>query len=207
VRPIDHIVYAVPHLDTAIDKVEKLLGIRPTIGGRHLSRGTKNALLNLGNRQYLELIAKDSTNTTFKGTAWMSVDTIKQPTMVRWSILSNNLYKDQEILEVHGQRRGPSFRGSRKTPTGQTLAWDMILPSLESKVDIVPFMTDWSSSDTHPTDALPSALELEALICYHPNPSYIQPIFDHLEIDLIIQESDDIAIKARIASPNGIVIL
>ena len=58
-REIDHIVYCVPDLENGIDYIEELLGIRPVFGGRHLSNGTKNALLNLGDNCYLEILAVD----------------------------------------------------------------------------------------------------------------------------------------------------
>jgi hypothetical protein len=56
------------------------LGVKPVIGGRHLLHGTKNALINLGNQCYLEILAKDEENPTFKGTRWMGIDLITQPT-------------------------------------------------------------------------------------------------------------------------------
>jgi len=206
-RSIDHIVYAVPNLEDAVSKVHNLLGIKPSIGGQHITRGTKNALLNLGNQQYLELIARDHANTTFEGKAWMSVDDIIEPTITRWSLSSNDLRNDQATLAEFGQDRGQIFRGSRKTPDRKTLAWDMILPGKEDIVDIIPFMTDWSSSDIHPTDSLPRGLQLETLECYHPDPSTIQPIFDQLDIEVVIHRAASAKIKIAISSPNGIVTL
>ncbi len=47
---VDHLVYAVPDLDRGIAYIEQLLGIRATLGGRHVGRGTHNALLALGPR-------------------------------------------------------------------------------------------------------------------------------------------------------------
>ena len=62
-RQIDHIVYTVLNLDTAIADFDRKLGVRPIFGGYHTVFGTKNALINLDNGIYLELLAADETNT------------------------------------------------------------------------------------------------------------------------------------------------
>jgi len=62
-KKTDHIVYAVTNLEAAIDEFEKLSGLRPVFGGYHTTKGTKNALVNLGNECYLEILAIDEGNT------------------------------------------------------------------------------------------------------------------------------------------------
>ena len=61
-RQIDHIVYTVPNLEKAIDWFAEISGIRPAFGGYHTTQGTKNAVVNLGNSCYLELLAADDAN-------------------------------------------------------------------------------------------------------------------------------------------------
>lgn len=59
-RKIDHLVYCVPDLEAAIQHFLKVYDISFTYGGQHLTQGTHNAILNIGNGAYLELLAIDS---------------------------------------------------------------------------------------------------------------------------------------------------
>ncbi len=49
---LDHIICIVPNLDEAIQFFSKNLLGTPIKGGKHVSFGTHNALISLGNKRY-----------------------------------------------------------------------------------------------------------------------------------------------------------
>ncbi len=95
---LDHIVIASATLDDGIDWVEKQLGARPAPGGQHLAMGTHNALLKLGPRTYLEVIAIDPSGTAPARSRWFALDEPEMqallaagPRLITWAVRSESL--------------------------------------------------------------------------------------------------------------------
>ncbi len=204
-RIIDHIVYCVPDLEEAIDTIADKLGVRPSIGGRHLHQGTRNALLNLGDQCYLELLATDHENETVKARRWMGIDLIDAPSITRWSLKSSDIAADSRLLTTYDPTMGTIHTGQRMTTKGDILIWQMTLPLPEPAVELAPFFTDWSASAMHPTDSLAGMCTLDRIAFYHPNPHKMMTLFASLDIDLVIERAAQAAIHVYIRSPKGII--
>ena len=88
----DHLVYAAPDLEVAIDNLSERLGVRPSSGGKH-PNGTHNALLALSNSCYLEIIAPDPTQSRQEGGPPLAfgLDRLQVPRVVTWAVLAPSL--------------------------------------------------------------------------------------------------------------------
>lgn len=202
-RVIDHLVYCVPDLHQAMKIFSEKCGVEVVYGGQHLSIGTHNALLNIGNGAYLEFLAIDPSNTNIQGSRWMGMDLIDQPTFTRWAIKTNNLEQDTTILKKVNAEMGNIFAGSRKKADGSTLNWAMALPLALPEVEILPFMIDWKDS-IHPTATLATGCQLLTLGATHPTPELVQPTLNALGTNLKVKKDSKAKLYARIQTPMGI---
>lgn len=114
-------MYCIHDLETGCDYFEELLGVRPVFGGYHHMQGTKNALLNLGDGCYLELLAIDESNKDIKAPRWMGIDLLSAPKLTRWAVKSEDLESDSEILQTANREMGMIIKGARKAVDGSDL--------------------------------------------------------------------------------------
>jgi len=185
---------------------EDLTGICPVFGGYHKTEGTKNALVNLNNGAYLELIAIDNNNMQIQGPRWMGVDILTKNQITRWALQSKNLDAESNILKTYDPKMGSITGGSRLTADNSLLQWELIKPLSQPEVEIVPFFLDWSSSKIHPSDTIPkNDCEFIGLFATHPKPSAFSKLFKQLQVDLEIRKSEDIQLKMTIQTPKGII--
>lgn len=204
---IDHLVYAVPDLEQAMDSLEDLLGIRPVFGGYHSTQGTKNALLHLGNECYLEILAIDENNTKIQAPRWMGIDFISNPVMTRWCLKSDDIEKDSLALQKHYPAMGKISEGQRRTSDGQLLNWEMTLPLAKPTIALEPFLINWGKDSIHPTKNLEEKCQLIGLVFTHPKPNDLSWLWQQLNINFKIKKGENVAISAQIASPNGLVLI
>mmetsp|Transcript_65302 Transcript_65302/g.211514 ORF Transcript_65302/g.211514 Transcript_65302/m.211514 type:complete len:259 (+) Transcript_65302:99-875(+) len=184
---VDHLVFVVPELDAGVADFERLTGVRPCMGGRHVGIGTHNALVSLGEGVYLELLAKDPTQEESKTAAWLGVDSSKACLTTFCACPANaadqldrvaTSSKDQSGYDV-----GPIRDMSRHTPVGKLLRWRLAAENHKQGVaqlpegGLVPFLIDWSLNELpHPSETSPSGCRLVALRAQHPDPSAVEKV-------------------------------
>ncbi len=205
-RRIDHIVYAVSDLDAAILEFEQKFGVRPLYGGYHKTFGTKNALVNLNDQIYLELIAVDNNNLGVMPPRWMGVDLLTKNQITRWAIKSDSLKKDSKILKTYNLKMGNIVAGARNTADGSLLQWQLTMPLPTPEVELIPFLLDWSATDKHPSRIMPNTgCELIELYGTHPNPETIEDVLNALQCDFRVEKSEHMSIQLELNTPNGII--
>jgi len=200
---IDHLVYCVHDLDASIREFEEKYGFQINVGGRHLHHGTRNALINLGQNCYLELLAIDRGNKQVYQDRWMGIDLLTEDKLTRWAISSSDLDRDHRILSDYNEQMGIISTGSRQRPDTKVLNWKMTLPLSQPEVEVIPFLIDWSESESHPTDGLSVQGQLLGLELSHPEPDRIKSCLAHLGHEVVITQSEETIIKATIKGPKG----
>jgi len=199
---LDHLVYATPDLNLGIDTIEKLLGVRATVGGQHPGLGTRNALVALGPTSYLEIIGPDPEQPKPAGPRRFGIDELKAPRIVRWVAKSNELEKVAATAAQKSVKLGPVIPGSRKRPDGVVLAWRYTDPNVVEANGLIPFFIDWGTSP-HPSATAARGAMLINVRAEHPDAERVQKMIEALGLDLRVQKGSAPAIIATIESPRG----
>lgn len=156
---IDHFVYLVHDLDKMARRFGQQLGVGFSPGGRHQDRGTRNVLLRVGDRAYLELIAADPENDSVARPRWMGVDLLPpavEGRLSRWSVATTGDHYEPALEELRkiDPAAGISEPGSRRLADGSLLEWRLSAPGAQPAVRALPFLIDWFGRAT-PAERLP----------------------------------------------------
>jgi hypothetical protein len=201
---IDHLVYATPDLDASIAYLETRLGVLAEFGGQHPGLGTRNALLSLGERRYLEIIGPDPLQQDHASPRWFGIDALTKPKLVTWAEAAPDL----EALRKRARRAGISLGdvsgGKRMRPDGQLLSWQITSPFTVIADGLVPFFIDWGSS-AHPSQHAPTGVTLESLRVKHPKPAKLKRAYNILGVDVTVRRGKTASLTAMLDSPNGLV--
>lgn len=201
---VDHIVFCAPTLESGIDYILERTGIQATYGGRHLTKGTHNAIFKLGANSYFEILAPDPENKNVPPPRWMGIDLIDKPCITRWAIKTNNIEEDALILSNYKPSYGQVQSGSRALKDGSVLSWQLSDPLPEPVIEVVPFLLDWQAS-THPSSLLPNVCKFKSIKLEHPETREVRKVADTLNLDIPINLSDLPRITITIETAKGII--
>jgi hypothetical protein len=202
---LDHLLLGVPDLDEGIAFVERLTGARAAVGGSHPGRGTRNALVALSRRQYLEIIAPDPAQDVES-----RLSSLDSPALVQWAALGNDIEGLDERFRAAGMETSGPRPGSRRRPDGRVLTWTTlsVAPTFaQAGIDPLPFFIQWDSTTVHPSEDSPAAGELLSLELHHPDPDSLRQAFQTLGIDADVCQAAAPQLVAAIRTSSGIVTL
>ncbi|HWY06392.1 MAG TPA: VOC family protein [Candidatus Acidoferrales bacterium] len=199
---LDHILLGSPDLQGSIDFVEKHTGVRATFGGVHPGRGTQNALLSLGERRYLEIIAPDPAQAGVKNPIASGLHSLLEPRLVGWAAHPGSVTAFAEKLGAAGLKFEGPTPGSRKRPDGQLLKWQ-IVSLADTASGLLPFFIEWSQDSVHPSVDAPKGCELLSFAAETTEPEKLAAELKMLGLDLPVKKGQQVRLHAVISGPKG----
>ncbi len=201
---LDHILLGCSDLDRGIDFVEKHTGIPPAFGGVHPGRGTRNALISLGEpsreelnpRRYLEIIAPDPEQ---HGVAdHYGLLKLTEPRLVGWAAHPGDLNQfATRLRNANIAFDGPN-PGSRKRPDGRLLQWKTL--NLKDDLDgLLPFFIEWSADTSHPSVDAVRGCHLSSFELLTPNPERLRTTAAAMGLGVEILKNDNAQLRATIS--------
>ncbi len=203
---IDHLVFGVPDLAHAVDVVARQSGVRPRAGGRHPGRGTHNALLALGGRQYLEIIALDPAQPSSAELAFPELRHLTAPALIGWASAVASIDAARDRVRAAGLQPVGPLDGARATADGQVLRWKT-LRIAEPPPSLLPFFIAWDDMTLHPSVDAPSGCLLTAFELTHPDPDLVRRLLSALGLTATVVAGARAQLTARLQTPNGTLVL
>lgn len=199
---IDHLVFAAPSLEVGIDHVYASTGTAPVFGGRHEGAGTHNALLSLGAPTYLEVLAPDPEQAT--PSPLLGPDALSAPVLHGFAIGCDDLDDAVADLRAAGiEGVSDPFPMTRRTAEGTELSWRLAFidgPFAGAR----PFLISWGDTPS-PADTSPVGGRLVALRAGDPDPDSARRPLAVLGVDVTVEASAAVWLRATIEAPGGMV--
>lgn len=197
---LDHILLGVSDLDRGIAWIEQRTGVRALYGGVHPGRGTRNALLALGTRCYLEIIAPDPKQPV--GDVSRNLVDLHEPKLFNWAVHTNDIAQAaQRAIHAGFKIDGPA-EGSRTRPDGKVLRWKACRLQ-DDRGGLLPFFIEWDRDSIHPATDAPGGCVLKTFAIELPAPSELDGLCRALSLDTRVKRAEKPALRAVISTPKG----
>ena len=195
---IDHLVITAASLEEGVEYVRRELGVTPQSGGEHVSMGTHNCLLKLGEKLYLEVIAANPGAPAPGRPRWFQLDepeSVRAPRLATWVARCDYIHAlaPASLGKIETMARG-SFRWLITTPEDGKLPLQGIAPAL----------IQWLS-DTHPAGALEDpGCSLVRFEGFHPRPESVTGVLHAIGFEGEFPVSPgEPSLIAQIRTPDG----
>jgi len=207
---LDHLIVGAATLAAGVDYVAKVTGVTPRPGGKHVAMGTHNALLRLGDRIYLEVLAIDPDGVKPARPRWFDLDdTVVQaelaehPRLIAWAARTNDIDGAVARCPVALGAVQPFERGAYR--------WRITIrdDGKRAGAGLVPALIQWDVA-AHPADALPaSGVSLAGIAGAHPDSDAIRGALAALGLAeaLPLTRGPHGRLTATLTTPRGLVSL
>ena len=182
-------------------EAERLFGVAAAPGGVHPGLGTQNALLSLGDRVYLEIIAPEPAQ-NLEGTFGERIAGLDGCGLITWAAQASGLAEIAgRAAEMAVTARGP-VPTERRTPDGDLLKWELLFLGGHPFPGLVPFFIDWLETP-HPATTNPPAGTFVSLEISTPKAAELKAFFAGLGMSVPVTASAEEDISAVIETDRG----
>jgi hypothetical protein len=201
---LDHILLGADDLEHGINWMQERSGVRAIFGGVHPGRGTRNALLSLGPRRYLEIIAPDPQQASATSGNDMAhrLRTIQEPRLIGWAAHTSDLAGLVQKAIAAGIPIEDPRDGSRVRPDGKTLQWKSF--ALKKDFDgALPFFIEWNINSVHPSQDASSGCTLQHFFIESPVMEDVRLVASKLGLEVELKPAKAPVLRALMIGKRG----
>ena len=209
---LDHIIWACDDLERGSRQFETLTGVRPRYGGVHASGSTHNALVGLGNRCYLEILAPLGPASPGDDHWCRLARGVREPRILTYCLRSpHSLSELASIFNSSGWKNAVVASNGRTTHEGLHLRWQWLGPAVDRFGLAFPFFIDWLDSP-HPAESFSraqpdSGILLQRFAVGHPDAAELSRTLAEIGSPIDTFTADDVQFCVQLQTPLGAVSL
>ncbi len=177
----DHFLVGCSSLETGIQYIKNKTGVEAIPGGKHPTIGTHNALISLGDKTYLEIIAPDPEATSLVSD-YNFLKELKNPELFYWAARTENMDSLLKKINDAGYQNSGIHPGSRERKDGTVLKWRSLSVGTAIANDVIPFFIEWDKNSKHPSVDSPAGCTIAGFEIEYPEPEKLIAIFEQLFI-------------------------
>jgi hypothetical protein len=196
---LDHLIWAARDLDEAVEQLYERCGVRARPGGQHPELGTHNALVRLGARSYVEVLAPDPTLRA--GTLARQLAALPAPTLLMWAARTRNAAATAASARTEGYV-STMIEGRRTGADGRELSWTSVFVSRHGAGTLIPFFIQWNGA-RHPALDAADGMRLTSFFIETPRPESLRLVLDALDVKVAVRKGLLDRLVARITTPRG----
>ena len=206
VLTVDHIIVVVGDLQDGSRQFQEMTGVEPVFGGRHAGGGTQNALVALGPRSYLEIMAPQTDGELHESAEWLLA--FDELTPMGFAVSTTDMPGTVARLQNHGYVTFDPTSGSRSLPDGETLMWTT-MGITDPAIQGAPFFIQWEATSPHPATTSPRGCTLRSLTVLSPQQVALDRLFSALGLDVVVEDAagQETAYQIVLDCPKGTVLL
>ena len=200
---LDHLLWASADLDAAVGDLAERTGVRATFGGHHPELGTQNALIRLGDRMFLEVIAPAPALPA--GGLARQLAALREPRLLMWAARTD----DPLATAARAKRAGLSATvvdGHRARPGGGRLDWTNVFVAGHGAGTLPPFFVTWEGTH-HPAEDATPGMTLESFSIETPEPDALRAVLRALDVRASVRKGKRDRLRAVLDTPRGRVVL
>ena len=196
---LDHVLLGIADLEAGVRQFQELTGVEPRRGGRHPEMGTCNAVVSLGQGEYLEIIAPELGGRLVP--MFESLKSIGRLTPVMWAMAVDDADEEAARLAAEGHAVVGPREGSRVQQEGGVLEWRLV--TTPGRGPFAPFFIEWAPGVPHPSATAPAGCALAAMEIAHPEPASLARLLESLGPRVRAPAAQRAALSFAIDCPRG----
>ena len=198
---LDHIVFAAPDLELAMQQFEDMTGIKPTLVGPLQGLGVCTAHVGLDHSRYIVILAPDKEN---DGPLGDDLRTLSEGTLTpyHYAIRSSEVSRLVEgyISDVLGWNPD-HIAIVQALPDASLRQWDLLTMYGHGVGGIAPSYVKWKKAETHPSVTIALKAKLKTCMIRAPeNHDVFKLITD---VDGITTGFGELLLEVSVETPNG----